>query len=330
MSRTIGITLGDVTGVGPEVTLKAIAQEALSDETRYVILGDEPLVLRLNERLGLRLPFRPVSAMEQGGRFFVVNPFPEAIPAGSPPGCELAARAAVCWLEEGARRCLAGEWAALVTAPVNKAAIIRTGRPFVGQTEMLSELAGARRTGMMLMGQDDRSRWLRVLLATTHLPLRDVAAHLGPEQVRLAIELALEACAQLDLEHCRVGVCGLNPHAGEEGKMGDEELRFIGPVVQEFVRAGHHVSGPWPADTLFYRAYHDAFDVVVSMYHDQGLAPLKMVAFENGINWTVGLPFVRTSPDHGTAYDIAGRGTANPRSMMAAIALARQLVRHRR
>lgn len=329
MSRTIGITLGDVTGVGPEVALKAIAIEAKSDEARYLVIGDERVCLRLNDRLGLGLPLRPINAMEQGGRFFIINPFPEELPDALPHGASIAARAAFAWLEEGARRCLSGELDALVTAPVNKAAIIHAGKPFIGQTEMLSQLAGTDQTAMMLLGQDDRSRWLRVVLATTHLPLREVALHLTAAKIRLAVERAAEACHLLNLEQARIGVCGLNPHAGEEGEMGDEELRLIAPVLNTLRSEGLNVSEPLPADTLFHRAYHGAFDVVVAMYHDQGLAPLKMVAFENGINWTVGLPFIRTSPDHGTAYDIAGRGLANPSSMRSAISLARQLARGR-
>jgi 4-hydroxythreonine-4-phosphate dehydrogenase len=330
MSRTIGITLGDVTGIGPEVALKALAIEAHSDDARYLLIGDERVCLRLNEHLGIGLPLRPVQAMDQGGRFFISNPFPETLPDSLPQGAPAAARAAVAWLEEGARKCLAGELDALVTAPVNKAAIIHTGKPFIGQTELLSQLAGTDQTAMMLLGQDDRSRWLRVVLATTHLPIRKVAEQLTAAKVQLAVRRAAEACRLLNLDEARIGVCGLNPHAGEEGEMGDEEIRVIAPALATLRTEGIHVTGPLPADTLFHSAYHGAFDVVVAMYHDQGLAPLKMVAFENGINWTVGLPFIRTSPDHGTAYDIAGRGVANPSSMRSAIALARQLARGRR
>lgn len=225
---------------------------------------------------------------------------------------------------------MTGELDALVTAPVNKAAIVHAGIPFIGQTEFLSQIAGADRTSMMLLGQDDRSRWLRVVLATTHIAVREVATHLTPGKVRLAIERAVDACRLLDLDQARVGVCGLNPHAGEQGQLGEEDIQVIEPVVASLRIEGMDVTGPLPADTLFHRAYHGAFDAVVAMYHDQGLAPLKMVAFENGINWTVGLPFIRTSPDHGTAYDIAGRGIANATSMQSAIALARQLARRRR
>jgi 4-hydroxythreonine-4-phosphate dehydrogenase len=212
---------------------------------------------------------------------------------------------------------------------VNKEAIIRSGKNFVGQTEFLSELAGTERTVMMLLGTDERGRWLRVALATTHLPLKHVADQLTQSKIELAIELAADACRDLSLPQMRVGVCGLNPHAGEGGKLGDEEQTIIQPAVAAARQHNVSVSGPFPADTLFYYALRGDYDAIVAMYHDQGLAPLKMIAFESGVNWTLGLPFIRTSPDHGTAYDIAGKGVANPSSMMAAIRLAKKLARHR-
>jgi 4-hydroxythreonine-4-phosphate dehydrogenase len=217
------------------------------------------------------------------------------------------------------------ETAALVTAPVNKESIIRSGQAFVGQTEFLSEIAGTDRTVMMLLGADDRQRWLRVALATTHLPLRLVSERLERTRIELAIERAAAACADLRLSRARVGVCGLNPHAGEGGQLGNEEQEIIRPAVEACRTRGIDVAGPWPADTLFHYAYRGDYDAVVAMYHDQGLAPLKMIAFESGINWTLGLPFIRTSPDHGTAYDIAGQGVANPSSMIAALRLAKEL-----
>jgi 4-hydroxythreonine-4-phosphate dehydrogenase len=182
---------------------------------------------------------------------------------------------------------------------------------------------------MMLLGTDERGRWLRVVLATTHVPLRQVSKQLTTEKIVTAIELAAQACVDLGLSRPRIGVCGLNPHAGEGGKIGTEELSTILPAVQAARKKEIDVAGPLSADALFYHAYQGAYDVVVAMYHDQGLAPLKMVAFEQGVNWTLGLPFIRTSPDHGTAYDIAGKGVANASSMVAALRLAKQLARRR-
>jgi 4-hydroxythreonine-4-phosphate dehydrogenase len=210
---------------------------------------------------------------------------------------------------------------------VNKESIVLAGIPFVGQTEMLSQLARTERTAMMLLGQDDRGRWLRVALATTHVPLKNVSDQLTTARIETAIDLAAEACRDLGLPRARIAVCGLNPHAGEGGKMGTEEISTISPAVLAAQSRQMDVVGPLSADALFYYAYRGDYDAVVAMYHDQGLVPLKMVAFEQGVNWTLGLPFIRTSPDHGTAYDIAGQGKANPSSMVAAIRLAKQLAR---
>jgi 4-hydroxythreonine-4-phosphate dehydrogenase len=325
----IGISLGDVTGVGPEVTLKALAVELRGGDTHYLLIGDEDHVRRLDRQLALNLPLERQGGPGEGGRILIHQPLSEPLPPELVEGSPTAAHAAVAWLKEGAERCLRQELDALVTAPVNKQAIIQAGLAFIGQTEFLSELSRAQRTVMMLLGHDDRGRWLRVALATTHLPLKMVAEQITRPRVETAIELAARACRDLGLPRARVAVCGLNPHAGEGGELGDEEMRTIGPAVLAMQRQQWDVVGPISADALFHRAYHGEFDAVVAMYHDQGLAPLKMVAFETGVNWTLGLPFIRTSPDHGTAYDIAGRGVADPSSMIAAIQLAKQLVASR-
>lgn len=327
MIGSIGISLGDVTGIGPEVTLKALAAEAQTDDLRYLIIGDTGHLARLNSQLDLKLPLRPLAGAGGTDRFLMHDPLHEPLPVNLVAGSPAAARASLAWLKDGAQRCLRHELDALVTAPVNKESILRTGQPFVGQTEFLSQLAGADRTAMMLLGQDDRGRWLRVVLATTHLPLRLVAEQLTQPKVELAIELAARACTDLGLPRARVAVCGLNPHAGEGGELGTEEINIITPAVNAARARKLDVSGPFAADALFYRVFKGDFDAVVAMYHDQGLVPLKMIGFETGVNWTLGLPFIRTSPDHGTAYDIAGKGIANPSSMRAAIRLARQLAK---
>jgi 4-hydroxythreonine-4-phosphate dehydrogenase len=325
----IGISIGDITGVGPEVTLKALAAEAAADDAHYLLIGDAAHLHAVDQRLGLKLPLQNLTSKGQTGRFFIVNPVSEPLPAKLSPGSPAAARAAVAWVKEGAQRCLRHELDALVTAPVNKEAIVRSGVAFVGQTELLSQMAGTERTAMMLLGEDDRGRWLRVALATTHLPIKRVSEHLTQAKIELAIELAAQACRDLGLPRARVAVCGLNPHAGEGGNMGTEEQTTIAPAVLAARSRQIEVVGPLSADALFYHAYKGDYDAVVAMYHDQGLAPLKMVCFENGVNWTLGLPFIRTSPDHGTAYDIAGQGKASPSSMIAAIRLAKQLARRR-
>lgn len=318
-----------MTGIGPEVTLRALAEETPCDACRYLLIGDTNLLGSLNERLGLKLPLRPFEGVQSPGRFLLHDPRPQALPTDLTAGSPAAALAALDYLTDGAQRCLRQELDALVTAPVNKEAIIRTGRPFIGQTEFLSQLAGTEQTTMMLLGADDRDRWLRVALATTHVPLRLVADHLAQAKIELAIELATRACANLGLKRARVGVCGLNPHAGEGGELGTEEQTIIGPAVRAAQARQCDVDGPFPADSLFYQAFHGEYDAVVAMYHDQGLVPLKMIGFDRGVNWTLGLPFIRTSPDHGTAYDIAGQGKAKPSSMLAALRLARQLAQAR-
>lgn len=321
----LGISLGDVTGIGPEVTLKALAVLAKEEGPRFLLLGDAAALQRLDHQLRLNLPMLPFTDAQAPGRIFVHNPFPRDLSAEMPAGAALAAQAAIAYLTDGAHRCLRGELDALITAPLSKAAVIRAGIPFIGQTELLSQIAACKRTAMMLLGPDDQNRWLRVALVTTHVPLRLVSSRLSRELIQQTIELTLEACRQLRLPRSRVGVCGLNPHAGESGNLGTEDQELISPAIEALQAYGMDVHGPLPADTLFHLALRGDYDAVVAMYHDQGLGPLKMVAFDQGVNWTLGLPFVRTSPDHGTAYDLAGRGKANPSSMLAAIRLAQRL-----
>lgn len=323
----IGITLGDVTGIGPEVTLKALAKEAAADDAHYLIIGDAEWVKRTNQQLGLNLPLTDYRDKNTSGRFSIFNPLPGSLAPNLTEGSPAAASAAVAWLQTAAERCLQGELNAMVTAPVSKENIIRAGHEFVGQTEFLSQIAGTERTVMMLLGHDERGRWLRVALATTHVPIKMVSEQLTQAKIELAIEMAAKACHDLRLPRARVAVCGLNPHAGEGGKMGDEEQTTVTPAVLASQKKQLDAVGPLSADTLFYHAYRGDYDAVVAMYHDQGLCPLKLIGFETGVNWTLGLPFIRTSPDHGTAYNIAGKGLADPSSMISALRLAKQLAR---
>ena len=326
----IGISLGDATGVGPEVALKAVAAEAGADDTKYLLIGDEHYTLNLARSLKLNLPLQKFADYNDAGRFLTVNPLAIPLPENLPAGAPLAAHAAIAALHDGGQRCLRGELDALVTAPVNKKSIIDAGHKFTGQTEFLSELANAKRTAMMLLGTDERGRWLRVALATVHISIKSVPEKLMPEKIMLAIKLAAQACRDLGLPRARIAVAGLNPHAGEGGEFGDEEINIIAPTILAAQKNGFDVVGPLSGDTVFHYALQGDYDAVVAMYHDQGLAPLKAVAFDTGVNWTLGLPFIRTSPDHGTAYDIAGKGIANPGSMIAAIRLAKQLARNKK
>ncbi len=330
MRNWLGISLGDATGVGQEVTLKALATEAATDDCKYLLIGDEKVLARLNKKLSLNLPLEKFSGYAGTGNFFVVNPAGETLPEKLPAGSPFAANAAVTALRDGGQRCLRGELDALVTAPVNKESIIRAGHKFIGQTEFLSELAGAKRTAMMLLGTDERGRWLRVALATVHISIKSVPEKLTAEKITLAIELAAQSCRDLGLPRAKIAVC--RPESARRrrrriwrrGNHDDCAHGFGG------AKTGLDVVGPLSGDTVFHYALKGEFDAVVAMYHDQGLAPLKAVAFDSGINWTLGLPFIRTSPDHGTAYDIAGKGIANPGSMIAAIRLAKQLANNKR
>lgn len=281
--RLIGITLGDVAGIGPEVVRKALASGKLDLRFGYEVIG-KPFDVRLGK----------VSAE--------------------------AGRAAVQWVEEGVRRCLAGELAALVTAPLNKEGLHAAGYRFPGHTEMLAELTHTKKFAMMMVGGG-----LHVALVTTHLPLAQVSAALTREKILAVIELAHEAMKRLGYPRPRIAVAGLNPHAGEGGAFGREEIETIAPAVQAARANGLVVTGPLAADALFVQARQKKFDAEVVMYHDQGLIPLKMWAFESGVNWTIGLPIIRTSPDHGTAYDIVGKDIADPSSMIGAIQFAARL-----
>ena len=319
----IGIAIGDPTGIGPEVALKAVAAESERDASvEYCLIGDEAWLGRHPYCLESRRTIEFEKQRRDPGSVTVVNPTGETVPGDIEQGSKEAGRLALSWVEAGARECLEGHVDALVTAPVNKAAIVESEPDFVGQTEWLTRLANTERTAMMLLGEAEPGRWLRVALVTTHLPLRRVADAISTSKVADVIELAVDACQRLGCTRRRIGVCGLNPHAGEGGALGNEEAAIIEPAVRAMREKGHDIEGPLSADTLFYHAYHGTYDAVVAMYHDQGLAPLKMVAFDSGVNWTLGLPFVRTSPDHGTAYALAGRNEADPSSMRAAIRLA--------
>ncbi len=317
----LAIACGDHAGVGAEVTLRALAVNAdLLEHSRFVLIGDAAHLRRLDARLATRLPL-------DTPRLTLLDPRARPLPEHLVPGSAETALAALDYLAHAAEGCRDGRYAALVTAPVSKEAILRAGVPFVGQTEFLAGRGRENEVTMMLLGDDDRGRWLRVALVTTHLPLREVVPSLTHEAVLRTLRHAAGACRRLELPRARIGLCGVNPHAGEGGLLGTEEIEILAPALRAARNEGLDVHGPFSADTLFHQALRGDYDVVVAVYHDQGLAPLKLVAFERGINWTLGLPYVRTSPDHGTAFDIAARHVADPSSMTAALRLALRLRR---
>ncbi len=322
----IAISMGEPAGIGPEVTLKALTAAPLRHRVDPLLLGDVEVLRDAAERLDL--PLRFCADGEAAGRGAVAVRAVSSLQARERvPGrpCRAGGEAAFQAIVAGTRAVQRGEAAALVTAPISKANIAAAGHDFPGHTELLTELSGARRVRMMMAGPR-----LRVVLATTHVALRRVPSLLDAELVGDTIAVTARALTDLfGIARPRLAVCGLNPHAGEGGLFGREETAVIAPAVRAARRRGIRAEGPLPADSVFAHAAAGGYDAVVCMYHDQGLAPFKLLHFEDGVNVTLGLPFVRTSPDHGTAYDIAGKGTANPASMIAAIALAAELAARR-
>lgn len=306
MKKKIGITIGDVNGIGPEVALKAAAYGRWPADVQFVFLGSEKIVRE--QAAAMRIPvskkiiFRDVETQPKW--------VPGKIGVKASRLAEEAIRAAV----EG---CLAGELAAMVTAPICKEGMHKAGIMIPGHTEYLAELTSTKNFGMMLLGGG-----LRVMLVTRHIPIAEVAAALNKKNIREHIELTGDALKLFGLNDGKIGVCGLNPHAGDGGILGREEIEIINPAIRQIRKKGYNVSDAIPADTIFHEARRGDYEAVVAMYHDQGLAPLKMMGFDEGINITLGLPIIRTSPDHGTAFGIAGKGEASAKSMRNAINLA--------
>jgi 4-hydroxythreonine-4-phosphate dehydrogenase len=319
--KRIAITMGDPGGIGPEVVLKALASPGV--KCMPVVVGDMSVLKRAVRLLEIPVVLKAVKRPADTDPGIV-----QVIDVGRFGGHERSSPtkegggASFAFIEKAVGLAMRGEVRSIVTAPISKEALNRAGRHWPGHTEMLAELTGTSDYGMMLMGGSRKGRRLRVMLATIHKAIRDVPDLITRETVLKSIRLAGLACEMLLIREPKIAVSALNPHAGEAGLFGDEEIRVISPAVSEAVSMGLPVSGPYPPDTVYHRAYRGEFDIVVSMYHDQGLIPLKLAAFDRGVNVTVGLPFVRTSPDHGTAYDIAWTGRANPGSMREAIRAA--------
>lgn len=310
--KRIAITIGDPAGIGPEVVLKAL----LSDEVRRVcnplLIGDRTVVEEAAEKLNIPPDERMFDILSLGeirGRAFEKG---RATAEGG--------RASAAYIRKAVELALLKVVDAIVTAPISKESLKMAGLLWPGHTEMLAEMTGTRDFAMMLCGGP-----LKVILVTIHTALKDVPPLITRERVLKTIILAHRACTMMDIGDPRIAVAALNPHAGESGIFGDEETREISPAISEAMAMNIPVSGPYPPDAVFHKAYRGQFDIIVCMYHDQGLIPLKMIAFDEGVNVTVGLPFIRTSPDHGTAYDIAWKGIARPSSMIEAVTLAAKL-----
>ncbi len=327
---TIGITMGDPSGIGPEVIVKALADPVLRHRARYVIYG-------LNEMLSYaadvaefdvfwwrdlyagRLRSYPHDAVVVDYDHYSI--LGHAVRAPSRVGGEASMRFCLDAIEAAKT----GLIDAVVTAPIAKESWKLAGYPYPGHTELFAERTGSRHVNMMFTGGP-----LRVVLATCHIPLNGLYGRLNIGAVFQPIELIHKALVEwFDIPKPRIAVAGLNPHASENGQFGDEEERLISPAILMAREQGIDATGPYPPDTVFLRHKQGAFDAVVAMYHDQGLIPVKLLAFDQAVNLTLGLPIIRTSPDHGTAFDIVGRNRANPGSMRAAIELAIDLAQRR-
>jgi 4-hydroxythreonine-4-phosphate dehydrogenase len=325
----IGVTIGDPAGIGPEVALKAVGSADVLAVCVPVLIGDAAYLLRWAQVFGLPGDFAIIHSGESVPRNAVV-PFiyhlpnlPATLALGQAQA--VAGRAAGAYIEAAVQLCLAGELDAITTAPLNKSALHLGGYSFPGHTEMLAQLTGTHEYAMSFIAPN-----LRVALLTTHLPLAEVAAHVKKESLEKLIRLVQREMLRFGLAQPRLAVAALNPHGGEGGLFGSEEAREMWPAIEACRQSGIDVSGPHSGDTIFLRAARGEFDIVISCYHDQGLIPVKCFSFGEAVNVTLGLPFIRTSVDHGTGFDIAGQGKADPSSMITAIKLAAQLAHQAR
>ncbi len=323
----LGITTGDPAGIGPEISLRAARERSLAGVCRLVLFGSWELLRTRSADIGLPFEFEkiPIDSLSDRSRQIPDRCIID-IPAGKIEagiGSKASGEAAARNIIECASACRRGLLDAIVTAPLNKKYFQEAGYSFPGHTEFLAHLAGVSDFAMAFLTER-----LKVVLATIHVSLRDAIESITPELVYCKLRIILTEFRRLGLPCRKVAVAGLNPHAGESGIMGTEEMERIAPAVRkaQSLFTDSMIDGPLPADTLFWRAYNGEFDVVLAMYHDQGLAPIKLVGFGEAANVTLGLPFVRASVDHGTAYDIAGKGVARHDSMNAAIRWALRLI----
>ena len=327
----LGITMGDPAGIGPEVIAKALAGRALHRLCRPIVIGSFPVMQQTIKSLKLKMNVIRVEGHEsiplQSNPLALLDPLDH--PLGrftrGMPAIETGA-ASVLFIKKAVELAQLGCIDGIVTAPINKEAINMAGCHFPGHTELLADLTRTQESGMMIIGGP-----LRIMFVTTHIAIKDLPLLLTRAKIEKAIRLAHLALRDLfGIKKPRVGVAALNPHAGEHGLFGDEEALVILPAARAAQSQGIRASDPLPADTLFGKAARGEYDAVVALYHDQGLIPLKLVAFGTCVNLTVGLPIIRTSVDHGTAFDIVGKGIADPGSLIEAIKLAARLAKKRR
>jgi len=333
--RHLAITMGDPAGIGPEIILKACARlrsRLESSDLKLLIIGSGRALQQAEQRLGADISVISVGVEDAEWPnlgFLQADDESEAIAPGilSADGGRFAYKA----VEQGVRLAMAGRIGGIVTAPLNKEALNKAGYHYPGHTEMLAELTGVRGSVMLLAHGN-----MRVSHVSTHVALQDVPSRLTPERLRHVIELTHKALLGIGIERPKIAVAALNPHAGEGGLFGRQDIEVSQPLIAKMVAEGFDITGPVPGDTVFVKLRAGQYDAVVAMYHDQGHIPVKLLGFEvdpatgkwqelSGVNITLGLPIVRTSVDHGTAFDIAGKGIANERSMIEAIEYAERL-----
>ncbi len=326
----IAITMGDAAGIGPEITVKCLAQPEVYQWCDPVVLGDARVMNQAVALAGVSAGIHAIENISQAG--FVQGTIDvldyqnidvENLRMGVVDAKN--GEAAVLYTKEAGKMCLEGKVEAMVSAPLNKESMRAAGYTYEGQTQILGELCGAKRYGMILLLGN-----LRLMLLTTHMSLREAIEKVKKERVVSMVELAWETLVFLGLEKPKIAVAGVNPHAGEGGIFGEEEIKEVSPAVEECVARGMNVVGPIPADTVFVRAKEGEFDLVVAMFHDQGLMVVKLLGFGSAVTLLAGLPLIRTSVGHGTAFDIAGQNRADPRNLLEAIRVAAELALRKR
>ena len=324
MKPLIGITMGDPAGVGPELIVKLLKNKSF-DFSKFIFFGSSKVLEYEFRKYNVRIPIKNFSTIGSvdTSKEFIVNFEPKKFDFNFEigkinPNCGRLAYEAILNAIEFANRRLIK---AIVTCPINKESLRLASVELIGHTEILSKKSKSNDVFMLMVNDE-----LKVILCTIHVPLLKAVLSLDEKLILKTIIAANKACYNFGIKNPRIGVAGLNPHAGENGTMGDEEQIFIKPAIQEAINSGLNVSGPFSPDIIFSLAREKKFDIVVSLYHDQGLIPFKYFGVGNGVNITIGLPFVRTSPDHGTAFDIAGKGIANPNSFFKAIRYAEKMI----
>lgn len=323
---TIAISMGDPAGIGPEITWKALADKELRGTANWILVGERWMVDEFSDTAEFVLDRSAESLDEIDDPFSVALIDLKRLAAEDRSYGRVSVdcgRAGLAYVRSAVEICLSGRAQAIVTAPLNKEAVSLSGQNFCGHTEYIAKMCGVQESRMLLFNEQ-----MRVVHVSTHCSLAD-ATKLSVARILKTIELGHEAMIALGWSQPRIAVCGLNPHAGENGMFGNGESQFIVPAVETARSLGILCDGPFPADTLFLQAARGNYDLVVAMYHDQGHIPMKLLDFEHTVNVTLGLPIVRTSVDHGTAFDIAGKNVANADDMKTAMRLASSMVRRR-